>query len=1133
MAEIETVLIPDNLETPINTRKGAGVVKFQDASASFDTIAETPFADGTPASLHVKLMGDSTSKANKNSTSKVILRDLETPPKQRIMSQMMEHLPSPDLPAVNRPHRVLSPSFSEVTGASSIVDVASPSCRKEDLCTPTKERSHQANADTSVSQASIKPKNLLFSDTKSSTTKVSGPRKWKSIPSVLSLKLRDQPRIPVTRNAHEEKAPRRLPDTPDSKRSQPGRIVAKSQLRDDASWCNSSICPFDCVEEYGQSKNIENAKPKREKMSLTQLFGFLKKTSVSNQPASKDLFTPGQVPGFIGRRNSGLARELRDTEKGIVGKDAEIDATVGPSRSYGSEDDLQADGQGKSSTQTQRSGKKVFLWIMLLALLLAIVVCAGLLAKKMFGEKKEITTVISSVTSAPAADFWWNTQDSNNNDEQDKKEEGTGLNILPPGGFFSSTHHQCSKAQELKENSMIYDSMSETTWDDTTNSCGDSMDFGFATWYSFVAEESTFMQASTCNNADFDTQITVLSGHCGELNCVTFNDNACGDQSQAIWFAEKGVTYFVAVSGYRDDWGEYTLTMQPTTINDQCNDAGIPLKLGEALSGTTSGAASDQTLESCDDVDISNSGVWYQVKDVDGPVITNAIGRALDFSGQVSVYDGTCDQLVCMAGSKAGSVSWTANRDSSYLVYVNGADSEGDFDLFFGRDAQKDTCRFADSLLPSSFAFIGDTQDTRQHNVQSCGIDGISHSAPGMWFNVKGTGNYLTASTCSYESVLDAEISIFRGSCDNLECIDGTGDALPCEGGVTWETTKEEEYFIYVSGRGSRVGKFWLTVIEEDAIPVKVETGAPTETVPGSVCSEPLALESFTPKTKEYLGSTALGSALGSEIPLFFGGNVASSRGVWYEVEGSGSFVEVSTCKEGMKFDSRISLFSGDCGSLRSVGKTAACGGDSDSIKWQSAPGQAYLLFVHGPNVETIGEYNLMLTEIAPPNDQCDLSLSIDTISNTYFGSSLEATLGSKIKAIELVIEDAGKGDKPAKEDKNAKLNGAIRLLQGTDSSCVDVPASRGLWYKVIGNGDEIAVSTCSDETDFNTVIDVFAGSCGEPQCVTSNDDSCGERSLVQFVSQAGVPYYIYVRGVDKNTVGNFSLNIDVTTPTF
>ncbi len=85
-----------------------------------------------------------------------------------------------------------------------------------------------------------------------------------------------------------------------------------------------------------------------------------------------------------------------------------------------------------------------------------------------------------------------------------------------------------------------------------------------------------------------------------------------------------------------------------------------------------------------------------------------------------------------------------------------------------------------------------------------------------------------------------------------------------------------------------------------------------------------------------------------------------------------------------------------------------------------------------------------------------------------------------------------------------------------------------GVWYSVIGTGNTITATTCSEITEFDTKINVYCNSCVEPICVVGDDDNCDEFAHpepVEWCSQAGAEYLILVHGFAMQT-GGFELNV-------
>lgn len=81
-----------------------------------------------------------------------------------------------------------------------------------------------------------------------------------------------------------------------------------------------------------------------------------------------------------------------------------------------------------------------------------------------------------------------------------------------------------------------------------------------------------------------------------------------------------------------------------------------------------------------------------------------------------------------------------------------------------------------------------------------------------------------------------------------------------------------------------------------------------------------------------------------------------------------------------------------------------------------------------------------------------------------------------------------------------------------------------GVWFRFTGNGQSVTASLCS--SNFDTSIRVYSGSCNSLNCVAGNNDACGTRSQVTWMSQAGVTYRILVHGFGSAT-GSFTLTMN------
>ena len=642
----------------------------------------------------------------------------------------------------------------------------------------------------------------------------------------------------------------------------------------------------------------------------------------------------------------------------------------------------------------------------------------------------------------------------------------------------------CTNAEAMTAmNRPYFGSTWKSFWDSRINTCGDQMSTGYSIWYTYTSESSKLVEASTCENADFDTQITVLSGSCGELECVSFNDQACGDQSLITWYAEANVTYYLMVSGYREASGTFGLTMKEAYNNDDCFEPAGPLELGSVVAGTTAGAQAVEVPPKCGDVDMTTPGVWYEIANVTGFVRAEVLRGYTDFSGQVAVYrsmddlDMGCGALLCDKGSSTGNVTWLAEAKETYYLYVNGFNgTAGDFDLFFGENVPS-TCRKATQLDPNTIGYMASTINSNPQNVESCGYTGY-HTAPGLWFSVEGTGEILEVSTCGSMKDLDTQISVFGNGCYSLQCIGGTGQDYPCgdNGSVKWKTEMGEIYHIFVSGRSSRVGDFVLDIKEVSRIN-------------GYSCPAALSLD---------MGATTFASSTldAPSQPVELCDGSSAVRGVWHELIGTGKAMRISACNDETDFDVRLSLYTGSCDGLSCVANTRSKCGERDEILVTTHAGHKYYVFVHGPDSFSIGNYRLDVDE-AVINDSCDTAADFTLSPARYFGSTLSASVSSS-------------------------------------TECADSATnSIALWYKIVGTGETATFSTCSEMTDFSTDIAVFSGSCSMLWCVENSSKDCGNKSSVAFQTIENEVYYVRVGGNTTDDSGNFVLDVTNMSPFF
>jgi len=114
-----------------------------------------------------------------------------------------------------------------------------------------------------------------------------------------------------------------------------------------------------------------------------------------------------------------------------------------------------------------------------------------------------------------------------------------------------------------------------------------------------------------------------------------------------------------------------------------------------------------------------------------------------------------------------------------------------------------------------------------------------------------------------------------------------------------------------------------------------------------------------------FLGDTVLGETSASSFVssgLGECGTPITSPGAWYQMQGTGGLVKISTC-DGADFDTKISIFRGRCDSLECVAgqdDSWPCGTTTLAL-FISESSTTYYILIHGYQMET-GKFNMTVT---------------------------------------------------------------------------------------------------------------------------------------------------------------------------
>ncbi len=467
-------------------------------------------------------------------------------------------------------------------------------------------------------------------------------------------------------------------------------------------------------------------------------------------------------------------------------------------------------------------------------------------------------------------------------------------------------------------------------------------------------------------------------------------DGTCTDVSADACATSGGV-----FQGAGTDCLSTTCPIAPA--NDLCADAIDVGSLPALVMGDTSTATVDIAPE-CGTT-ITAPGVWYSVSGT-GNTMTATMclqaSGAQGFDTKISVYCNTCAELSCVGGNDdfcgggASEVSWCSDATQTYFILVHGfldgagafimdvtddgvactgavqcapgacclcdgtcivttqadcADQGGDFlgdpdcigAVCPGAPANNDSATpdvlTVDMMIGNNLV-AGTMQCADGTDLSSCGAD-----VNDVWYVAATTSGNLYRADVTNVMGGNSVVSIFDDGLGTTEfaCADLFEDD---NSGVTF-VSPGNSVFIRV-GSGDNI----TFDIEMNELPF----------APNDDCIDAALVACDTVTA----GSTA-NATFDDESTLGTCGTAITAPGVWYSVVGTGGDITASTCFDSLlpgstTFDTKISVFDGDCAMLNCIGgNDDSCTPDSrgSEFTWASAPGTTYFILVHGFGTST------------------------------------------------------------------------------------------------------------------------------------------------------------------------------------
>jgi hypothetical protein len=188
---------------------------------------------------------------------------------------------------------------------------------------------------------------------------------------------------------------------------------------------------------------------------------------------------------------------------------------------------------------------------------------------------------------------------------------------------------------------------------------------------------------------------------------------------------------------------------------------------------------------------------------------------------------------------------------------------------------------------------IGASPET---GARTCGDSNIA--SPGVWYTTEGTGGRLQAFFNGFETDFNASVSVFRGSCGSLECVE-LDDTLQY-----WESIPGELYYILVNSADESSGNFGLLIDLGNEFCTDVINPLPTD-------------GSFFGGTVIGIGPTNASSTDGLPLCELYPFVPSTGLVAWFSVVGTGAPLRFYSCVFSPVF--RFPVYSGSCGNLTCV----------------------------------------------------------------------------------------------------------------------------------------------------------------------------------------------------------------------
>ncbi|MGB1206141.1 MAG: T9SS type A sorting domain-containing protein [Chitinophagales bacterium] len=496
-----------------------------------------------------------------------------------------------------------------------------------------------------------------------------------------------------------------------------------------------------------------------------------------------------------------------------------------------------------------------------------------------------------------------------------------------------------------------------------SNICGGSYLNGDDFVYSYTPTADEIVNITLTNTGTW-VGLFVFDGCPTDANttCVDINTNSGGNPFLEEVLLTAGTTYFIMISTFP--------APQSTAFDFDM----------EVLTCTSPTAA---IIQSCSEGDIDN--YYIDVTTTFGSGTAYTISNDYDTNTMAAV-DGQAVQIGPFPNGTTVSVTVTDDTDASCALILDGL--TGDCTPIPDNlcDAQMLTVDASCTTGNNFFATVEDGEP-----AGSCWAefpDPTSENTVWYSFVAPASGSVNISTDFNTEND-DTQLTLFElnGDCADLTnltevaCDDDSGEVAGLNSIISiLDLTAGNTYYIQVDGYAGTVGEFCIEVTA-NVLP---------EGNDACIGATPIACGDSVE------GSTVDATTIGD--PADFCGTTPTAAGIWYTIEGSGDVITLSLC-DGTDYDSKINVYSGDCGALECVTGNddgAGCENGNSLVNFASQAETTYYVLVNGFSGAT-GNFTLNVScqTLFTGNDNlCDaipLTMDADCILSDNTNAGLEA----------------------------------------------------------------------------------------------------------------------------------------------